>query len=104
MGTQNRLSRGNLASMEDLDRKLRAAKRRQTASLNRASLGGIEQDPSPLFGLAAVSLVQQLVGGHADAQVQLKVANSLWVQSGDQAVLPSFVQGTHSPHEPAGLS
>jgi len=60
MGTQNRLSRGNLASMEDLDRKLRAAKRRQTASLNRASLGGIEQDPSPLFGLAAVSLVQQL--------------------------------------------
>ena len=46
--------------MEDLDRKLRAAKRRQTASLNRASLGAIEQDLSPLLGLAAVSLVQQL--------------------------------------------
>jgi serine protease inhibitor len=28
----------------------------------------------------------------ADAQVHLKVANSLWIQSGDRAVLPSFVQ------------
>jgi hypothetical protein len=46
--------------MDDLDRKSRAARRRRTASLNRASLGGTEQDPSPLFGLAAVSLVQQL--------------------------------------------
>ena len=46
--------------MDDLDRKLRAAQRRQSASLNRAALGAIEQDSSPLFGLAAVSLVQQL--------------------------------------------
>lgn len=38
--------------MDDMDRKSRAARRRQTASLNRASLGGIEKDPSPLFGLA----------------------------------------------------
>jgi serpin B len=29
---------------------------------------------------------------NADAQVQLKVANSLWVRSGDRAVLPSFLQ------------
>jgi hypothetical protein len=60
MSTQKRLSRGNLVSMEDLDRKLRAARRRQTASLNRVSLGGTEQDLSPLFGLSAISLVQQL--------------------------------------------
>jgi hypothetical protein len=46
--------------MNDLERKLRAARRRRTASLNRASLGRIEQDPTPVFGLAAVSLVQQL--------------------------------------------
>ena len=46
--------------MEDRDRKFRAAQRRRTASLNRASLGTIEQDLSPLSGLAAVSLVQQL--------------------------------------------
>jgi hypothetical protein len=46
--------------MNDLDRKSRAALRRRTASLKHASLGDIEQDPSPLFGLAAVSLVQQL--------------------------------------------
>lgn len=52
--------RGNLGPMEDLDRKRRAEQRRRTASLNRASLGAGEQDASPLFGLAAISLVQQL--------------------------------------------
>ncbi|MBS0422002.1 MAG: hypothetical protein JSR66_30125 [Proteobacteria bacterium] len=46
--------------MNDLDRRFRAAQRRLTASLNRTSLGAVEQDPAPLFGLAAVSLVQQL--------------------------------------------
>ena len=58
--TTKRLSHGNLGSMEDRDRKLRAAQRRLTVSLNRASLGAIEQDLSPLSGLDAVSLVQQL--------------------------------------------
>jgi hypothetical protein len=52
--------RGNLEPMEDIDRKRRAEQRRRTASLNRASLGAVEQDASPLFGLAAISLVQQL--------------------------------------------
>jgi hypothetical protein len=60
MATRKRFSRGDLDSMDDLDRKSRAARRRRTAILNRASLGRIEQDPTPLFGLAAVSLVQQL--------------------------------------------
>lgn len=60
MQSQEQFWRGNLASMDDPGRKIRAAQRRRTVSLNRASLGGIEQDPSPLFGLAAVSLVQQL--------------------------------------------
>lgn len=58
--TQTLPLRGNLGSMEDLDRKRRAAQRRQTASLHRASLGALEPDASPLFGLAAISLVQQL--------------------------------------------
>lgn len=52
--------RGNLDSMEDLDRKRRAEQRRRTASLHRASLEAVQQDASPLFGLAAISLVQQL--------------------------------------------
>ena len=46
--------------MDDFERNLRAARRRRTAILNCASLGRIEQDPTPVFGLAAVSLVQQL--------------------------------------------
>jgi hypothetical protein len=52
--------RGNLEPMEDLDRKRRAEQRRRTASMNRAPFGAVEQDASPLFGLAAISLVQQL--------------------------------------------
>lgn len=61
MDTMDRCFRASLGGMDDdLDRKLRAAQRRLTASLNRASVGGIEHDPSPLFGLAAISLVQQL--------------------------------------------
>ena len=50
----------SLEAMDDLDRKLRAAQRRRTMTLNRASLGRIEQDPAPVSGLAAISLVQQL--------------------------------------------
>jgi len=46
--------------MDDLDRKLRAAQRRLTATLNRALLGDVAHDPMPLSGLDAVSLVRQL--------------------------------------------
>ncbi len=46
--------------MDDLERKLRAARRRGTTILNRSSLGRAAYDPTPLSGLSAVSLVQQL--------------------------------------------
>jgi hypothetical protein len=46
--------------MDNFERKRRAAEQRRTTILNRTLLGSIEPDPTPLTGLAAVSLVQQL--------------------------------------------
>ena len=46
--------------MDEFERNLRAARRRQTMSLNRTSLGLIERDLAPASGLSAVILVQQL--------------------------------------------
>jgi hypothetical protein len=58
--------------MSDLGRKLRAARRRKTAILNRASLKVTEQDLTPISGVAAISLVRQL-------------AQECWALGGQQA-------------------
>lgn len=42
----------------DSDR--RAEERRQTATIDRSTLGGVQPDPTPISGPAAVSLVWRL--------------------------------------------
>jgi serpin B len=68
--------------------------------LYNGAVGGTQQQIAETLQLGSLT-PQQVNDGNAalqaslidaDAQVQLKVANSLWVQSGDQAVRPSFVQ------------
>jgi hypothetical protein len=46
--------------MNDIDRKARAARRRQNTLLNRTTLKRAEADLTPLSGLAAVALVELL--------------------------------------------
>ena len=46
--------------MDATDREARAARRRQSIVLNRTSLKRAESDLTPLSGLAAIALVQQL--------------------------------------------
>jgi hypothetical protein len=44
----------------DSDRRRRAEHRRRTAVLHRVTLGGVEPDPSPVSGVAGLSLVERL--------------------------------------------
>jgi hypothetical protein len=46
--------------MDAPDRKARAARRRQSAVLNRTTLKRLESDLTPVSGLAAIALVERL--------------------------------------------
>jgi hypothetical protein len=50
----------NLMPMDLTEREARAARRRQSIVLNRTRLKRAESDLTPLSGLAAIALVQQL--------------------------------------------
>ena len=51
---------GTLMPMDLTEREARAARRRQTLLLKRTTLKRAESDLTPLSGLAAIALVQQL--------------------------------------------
>jgi hypothetical protein len=46
--------------MDTTERKVRAARRRQSTVLHRTSLKRVESDLTPLSGLAAIALVERL--------------------------------------------